>query len=41
MPISSATVICTESMKWQFHTGSKIVFANRNAMMFWTVSLPR
>jgi hypothetical protein len=41
MPMSSAAVIWTLSMKLRFHRGSNIPLAKRNAMMFWTVSLPR
>jgi hypothetical protein len=41
MPPSSAIVICTESTKWEFQTGSNKVLAKRSARRFWTVSLPR
>ena len=41
MPTSSAIVICTESTKLPFHTGSNNVLANRSASRFCTVSLPR
>jgi len=41
MPTSSAIVICTESTKLPFHTGSNSWFAKRKASRFWTVSLPR
>ena len=41
MPMSSVPVIWMWSMKFRFQIGSNIMFANRNAITFWTVSLPR
>ncbi len=40
MPMSSAAVIWTWSMKFRFQTGSNSALANRSAIRFWTVSLP-
>ena len=38
IPMSSAPVIWMWSMKFRFQIGSNIMFANRNAITFWTVS---